>query len=77
MTIAYVMLNCDLGAEKEIVEKLKTLENISHVSETMGTHDMLVRLEAENFEKVREVVTWNIKNIPKVRSTVTLVEKEE
>ncbi len=77
MTIAYVMLNCDLGAEEEIVEKLKTLENVLHISETMGAHDMLVKLEAENFEKVREVITWNIKNIPKVRTTVTLVEKED
>ncbi len=77
MTIAYVMLNCDLGAEEEIVEKLKTLENVLHISETMGAHDMLVKIEAENFEKVREVITWNIKNIPKVRTTVTLVEKED
>lgn len=76
MTVAYVMLNCDLGAEEEVVEKLKMLENVSHVSETMGAHDMLVKLEAENFEKIREIVTWNIKNISKIRSTVTLVEKE-
>lgn len=77
MTIAYVMLNCELGAEEEIIEKLKMLENVLHISETMGAHDMLVKIEAENFEKVREVITWNIKNIPKVRSTVTLVEKED
>lgn len=77
MTVAYVMLNCDLGAEQEIVEKVRELENVSHVSETMGAHDMLIRIEAENFEKIREIVTWSIKNTPKVRTTVTLVEKEE
>jgi len=46
------------------------------VYETIGAHDMLVRLETENFEKVREIITWNIKNMAKVRSTVTLVRKE-
>ncbi|MDE0091327.1 MAG: Lrp/AsnC ligand binding domain-containing protein [Thaumarchaeota archaeon] len=76
MTVAYVMLNCDLGAEAELVEKLRELENVSHVSETMGAHDMLVKLEAENFEKIREIVAWNIKNLPKVRSTTTLIEKD-
>lgn len=76
MTIAYVMLNCDLGAEAEILEKIREIENVLHVSETMGAHDMLIKIEAENFEKVREVVSWNIKALPKVRSTVTLVEKE-
>lgn len=70
------MLNCDLGAEAEILEKIREIENVLHVSETMGAHDMLIKIEAENFEKVREVVSWNIKALPKVRSTVTLVEKE-
>ena len=56
MTDAYVMLNCELGAEVEIIEKLKELEYVSDVFETIGTHDMLVKLQAENFEKIREVV---------------------
>jgi len=76
VTIAYVMLNCELGAEAEIAENLKRLDNVVDVYETIGAHDMLVRLETENFEKVREIITWNIKNMAKVRSTVTLVRKE-
>ena len=77
MTVAYVMLNCDLGAEEVVLEKIKDMDNVTHVSETMGAHDMVIKIEAENFEKVREIVSWNIKSLPKVRSTVTLVEKEE
>ena len=76
MTTAYVMLNCDLGAEEDILETIRGIENVMYVSETMGAHDMLIKIEAENFEKVREIVSWNIKSLPKVRSTVTLVEKE-
>ena len=76
MTDAYVMLNCELGAEVEIIEKLKELEYVSDVLETIGTHDMLVKLQAENFEKIREVVAWNIQKLPKVRSTATLIKKD-
>ena len=76
MTDAYVMLNCELGAEVEIIEKLKELEYVSDVFETIGTHDMLVKLQAENFEKIREVVAWNIQKLPKVRSTATLIKKD-
>jgi len=32
MTDAYVMLNCELGAEVEIIEKLKELDNVSLMS---------------------------------------------
>jgi len=76
MTDAYVMLNCELGAEAEIIEKLKELEEVKDVFETIGTHDMMVKLQADNFEKIREIVSWNIQKLSKVRSTATLIKKD-
>ena len=76
MTDAYVMLNCELGAEAEIIEKLKELEQVKDVFETIGTHDMMVKLQADNFEKIREIVSRNIQQLPKVRSTSTLIKKD-
>lgn len=76
MTDAYVMLNCELGAEAGIIEKLKELEQVTDVFETIGTHDMLVKLQADNFEKIREIVSWNIQKLDKVRSTATLIKKD-
>ncbi len=76
MTDAYVMLNCELGAETVIIEQLKELEQVVDVFETIGTHDMMVKLQAENFEKVREIVSWNIQKLKNVRSTATLIKKD-
>jgi DNA-binding Lrp family transcriptional regulator len=76
MTDAYVMLNCELGAETEIIEKLKELEQVTDVFETIGTHDMLVKLQADNFETIRDIVSRNIQKLPKVRSTATLIKKD-
>ncbi|MCH9041953.1 MAG: Lrp/AsnC ligand binding domain-containing protein [Nitrosopumilus sp.] len=76
MTDAYVMLNCDLGAEAEIIEKLKELEQVADVFETIGTHDMLIKLKADNFEQIREIVSRDIQKLPKVRSTSTLIKKD-
>ncbi len=76
MTDAYVMLNCELGAEAEIIEKLKELEQVQDVFETIGTQDMMVILQADNFEKIREIVSRDIQKLPKVRSTATLIKKD-
>ena len=76
MTIAYVLINCDLGAEVDLIEKLRELEQVKDVFETIGTHDMMVKLEAENFEKIREIVSWNIQKLDKIISTATLIRKE-
>ena len=75
MTIAYVLINCDLGAEESIIDELKKLEQVQEVFETVGTHDLMAKLESEHLEKLREIITWNIQKIDKVRSTVTLVKK--
>jgi len=76
MTDAYVMLNCDLGAESGIIEQLKELEQVVDVFETIGTHDMMVKLQADNFEKIREIVSWNIQKLKNVRATSTLIKKD-
>ena len=36
----------------------------------------MVKIQAENFEKIREIISWNIQTIKKIRSTVTLIKKE-
>jgi len=76
VTTAYVMINCELGAEETIMEKLKEIEQVKDVFGTIGTHDMMVKLDAENFEKIREVVSKNIQKIEKIRTISTLVRKD-
>jgi DNA-binding Lrp family transcriptional regulator len=76
VTSAYVLINCELGAEEAIMEKLKEIEQVKEVFGTIGTHDMMVKLDAENFEKVRDIVSRNIQKIEKIRSISTLVKKD-
>jgi len=75
VTIGYVLINCDLGAEESIIEELKKLDQVKEVFETVGTHDIMAKLESEHLEKLREIITWNVQKIDKVRSTVTLIKK--
>lgn len=75
MTIAYVLINCDLGGEKPIIEELKKLDQVIEVFETVGTHDIMAKLESEHLEKIREIISRNVQKIDKVRSTVTLIKK--
>ncbi len=75
MTIAYVLINCDLGGEEPIIEELKKLDQVKEVFETVGTHDIMAKLESEHLEKIREIITRNVQKVDKVRSTVTLIKK--
>lgn len=76
MTVGYVLINCELGAEEDLIEKIREMENVKEVFATFGAHDMMVKVEAEHLERFREVITWEIQKLGKIRSTVTLVKKE-
>lgn len=53
------MINCELGAEETIMEKLKEIEQVKDV---FGTHDMMVKLDAENFGKLERLSPETSKN---------------
>ena len=74
MAKAYVLINCDLGSEDKIISDLRKLEHIKDVVGTFGAYDIVVKIEAETSEQLREAVTWKIRKMDKVRSTLTLME---
>ena len=76
MTIAYVLIKSDLGAEEQLVEKLEKIEQVLKVERTFGDYDIVVKMESEHIEKIREIISWDIKKLDKIRSTLTLVKKE-
>ena len=76
MAQAYVLLNCELGAEEEIIGKLKELETVKEVHGTFGAYDIITKLEAEPTEKLRETITNNLRKMDKIRSTLTLTVVE-
>ena len=67
---AYVLINCDLGSEEEIISELKTVEGVKEVHGTFGAYDILSKVEAETLPPLREIITWKIR---KIRSTLTLM----
>jgi len=79
MEIAYVLINCDLGYEAEIIAELKHLDNVKEVHGVFGAYDILTKLESDNMEHLRDVITWKIRKLNRVRSTLTLIvpEKQE
>ena len=73
METAYVLLNCDLGSEESIIEDLKHIDSVREVHGTFGAYDIIAKVESPEKEKIREIITWNIRKLNHVRSTLTLM----
>ena len=73
METAYVLVNCDLGSEDEIIEDLKHIDSVREVHGTFGAYDIITKVENQDRDKLREIITWNIRRLDHVRSTLTLM----
>lgn len=73
MNKAYVLVNCELGSEVQVLEDLKSIECVKTVQGVYGVYDILVNLECERHEDLRQNIIGTIRNIKNVRSTMTLM----
>jgi len=73
MATAYVLVNCELGSEESIIQQLKSLDGVVEVHGTFGAYDILAKIESATVETLRETITWKIRKIDQIRSTLTLM----
>ena len=76
MPKAYVLINCEIGAEVSIISQLKEIDLVKEVHGTFGAYDVLGVVEADTVEALRETITWKIRKLEKIRSTLTLMAIE-
>ena len=76
MAQAFVLINCELGSEEEIISELKTFPDVKEVHGTFGAYDIIAKISSESVEKIRETISWKIRKIEKIRSTLTLTKVE-
>lgn len=73
MKKAFVLINCDLGKEKDLISELNEIEDVRESHGTWGAYDIIAEVESETAESLRETITWKIRKMPTIRATLTLM----
>ena len=73
MVTAYVLINCDLGSEEAVIDALKNIEDVKEIQGTFGAYDIIAKIDNSKLDTLRETITWRIRKIDKIRSTLTLM----
>lgn len=77
MPIAFVLINAEIGSEGEVLQALRKVEGVEEAYSVYGVYDVIAKIKAESMEKLKDVVTWRIRRLNKVRSTLTMIVIEE
>jgi len=65
------------GSESDVLKELKKVEGVEEASAVYGVYDIVARVKADTMDKLKEIVTWRIRRLDKVRSTLTMIVVEE
>ena len=82
MPISYVLINSNLGTDVEIIEKIKEMmlaqDDVKfEIQGVYGVYDIIIKLSSDNNEKLKSIVTNDIRKIENVQSTLTMLVIEQ
>jgi DNA-binding Lrp family transcriptional regulator len=76
MPKAFVFMNIDAGAENEILKSLHDVPEVTESYFVYGVYDVVAKIETDTMDRLKEVITWKVRRLDKIRSTLTTIVSE-
>lgn len=76
MPVAFVLINAEIGSEDDVAVELRKISNVKESYVVYGVYDIVAKVQADSMDKLKEIVTWKIRRLDKVRSTLTMIVVE-
>ena len=76
MPLGYVLINVELGSEEKVLTEIRKVANVNECHRLYGIYDIIAKVEADSLDTLKQVVTWKIRRLDGVRSTVTTIAIE-
>jgi len=73
MPRAFLLINVESGFEDNVLKELKTFRGVEEAYYSYGVYDIITKIKAETMEQLKDMVTKQIRTLPRVRSTLTLI----
>lgn len=76
MLTCFVLINVVANMEDEVYNALMKVDEIGGIREVFGQYDLICRIEAKNLRILRKMIISEIRSVPGVLSTTTLVTSD-
>jgi len=77
MPLAFVLINTEIGSESEVLGSLRKIDAVEEAYMVYGVYDVVAKVRSDTMDKLKEIVTWHVRRLDKVRSTLTMIVIEE
>jgi DNA-binding Lrp family transcriptional regulator len=77
MPTAFVLINTEIGSSiADVLKNLKKVEGVDEAFAVYGVYDVIARVRAKSMDNLKEIVTWHVRRVDKVRATLTMIVVE-
>jgi DNA-binding Lrp family transcriptional regulator len=73
LATAYLLLIVEIGTEEEVMRSLRSIGEVKEARMVYGVYDIIARVETVNMEELKNLVSWRIRRLDNVRSTMTMI----
>jgi len=73
LATAFVLINAEVGAEREVLKGLKDIPEVKEAHMVYGVYDIIARIQTETMQELKDILSWKIRRLDKVRSTLTMI----
>lgn len=71
-------MTCNTGFLEEVLDKLDELPGVIEAESLyFGPYDIIIRVEADTIEDLNRALGTDLKRIPNITSSVTLIKNED
>ena len=77
MVSAYIMMKLQVGKDEEVFAKIGKLKQIREANATYGAFDLVVKVEFKNIEELDRFIFEEIRRIPGVSETSSMIVAKE
>jgi DNA-binding Lrp family transcriptional regulator len=75
--LAYVLFKVASGTEREVSQKLIEFNEVMQADIVFGEYDVIARLATDNLDKLEEFVSEQMRTVPNVLVTSTMIISRE
>jgi DNA-binding Lrp family transcriptional regulator len=73
MPRAFVLLNADLGYEGVLADQIRKLPGVNKVYTVYGVYDLMLKVEADSMENLKEFISSKIRRMNGIKSSLTVL----
>jgi len=76
MPTVFVLINTETVSVGDVLKDLKKVEGVDEAFIVYGVYDIVAKVNAKSMNHLNEIITWHIRKIDKVRTTLAMMVAE-